>query len=512
MLDALIAAFVDRASEREFDPILLAILRKRGFTHVSFTHGAFEFGQDVTARLEQDGQVWQYGIQSKAGDVAARAWRTDLKPQLEQIVEKQHLHGPAFDPTLPRRAAAVVTGTFKGSAALEAEEYRRDARDTHGVEIEFWERERIIEFLVGTPDAVIPRPRPDLVILLGQLMAGTADTLGIERLSRTWLKDDDALLEGAVEAAVLAHYATESRRVDLACHVACCLYRAGVWGRSVELESAGEILEAARRLIVGTASRMLELPLDDAALMPMADGPTAFVTYPVRVLRFAEYLSLLVLLGDEEVARRAVTAVRRLVGSEPGAAHPLSDRWAPSIANAAVALGASNSDLVSDWIRDIAKWVADRREFGLGLAPYNATPREEVDQLLGSAFEHVDLPKRTDSSIATLLLDLAVALEDEALLDDLLNEWQAVALSAPALEYDSLSDACQLTASPHLHPNVISFGYNDTGNWAPVHHGTDWVNDDPVRAAELMVVATVTRDRHFPAALMTLIRHRDHSV
>ena len=505
MLDALIAAFVDRASEREFDPILLAILRKRGFTHVSFTHGAFEFGQDVTARLQQDGCVWQYGIQSKAGDVAAKAWRTDLKPQLEQIVEKQHLHGPAFDPTLPRRAVAVVTGIFKGSAALEAEEYRRNALETHGVDIEFWDRERIIEFLVGAPDAVIPRPRPDLVVLLGQLMAGTADTLGIERLSRTWLEDDNALLEGAVEAAVLVHYATESHRVDLACHIACCLFRAGVWGRSVELASAGEILEAARRLIVGTASTMLDFPLNEAGLMPMADGPAAFVTYPVRALRFAEYLSLLILLGDQEVAERAESAVRGLVESEPGAAHPLSDRWAPSIANTAVALGASYPDLVSTWIRDVARWVADRREFGLGLAPYNATPREEVDQLLGSALEHVDAPKRTDSTIATLLLDLALALEDEVLLDDLLTEWQAVALSAPAVEYDTLSDACRLTASPHLHPNVVSFGYGNAGSWAPVHHGDDLVRGDPVRAAELMVVATVTRDRHFPAALATLI-------
>jgi hypothetical protein len=145
------------------------------------------------------------------------------------------------------------------------------------------------------------------------------------------------------------------------------------------------------------------------------------------------HLSLLVLFGEEEVAERAA-AVPFLVGSEPGAAPPISDRWAPSIANAAVALGACNPELVSTWIGDIARWVADRRELGLDLAPYNATPREEVDQLLGSALEHVDVPKRTDSTIATLLLDLAIALEDEVLLDDLLNEWQAVARSAPAVE------------------------------------------------------------------------------
>lgn len=508
MLDALIAAFVDRASEREFDPTLLAILRKRGFTHVSFTHGAFEFGQDVTARLEGDGRMWQYGIQSKAGDVAASAWRTDLKPQLQQIVEKQHLHGPAFDPDLPRRAVAVVTGTLKGSAALEAEEFGRDARETHGVEVEYWDRERLIEFLVGAPDAVISEPHPKLVTLLGRLMAGDADTLEIERLSRTWLENDDALLRGTVEAAVLVHYAVGSDRIDLACHVACCLFRAAIWGRSVDVDVADEILEAARRLLVGTANEMLNLPLDEATLMPMAEGPATFVTYPVRVLRFAEYLSLLALLGEDEVAEHAVDAVRHLVQQEPGAAHPLSDRWGPSIGNVAVALGGRAPDLVASWLRDVARWVADRRESGLGLAPYNATPREEVDQLLGPALQHVDAPKRTDSTIATLLLDLALALEDEALLDDMLNEWRAVALSAPAREFDYLADACRLTAPPLLHPNVVSFGYDDEGEWAPVHHGNDLTGDDPVRAAELMVIATVTRDRHFPAALATLIQAR----
>lgn len=506
MLDALIAAFVDRATEREFDAPLLAILRKRGFTHVAFIHGAFEFGQDISARLPEGDTTWQYALQSKAGDVGASEWRNDLKPQLQQLVEKETLHGPAFDPALPRRVVGVLTGRFKGSATVESQEYRVHVAKHYGIVVDYWDRERLIEFLVGTPDALLGELEPALVFLIGSLMTGEATTLDIEGRSRTWIGDNTALLRGATEAAVLAHFASATGRPDLACHVACCLVRAALWAESQGAEDAMDVRAAAIRLLVGTGTDMLELPRDDAFFVPASDGPATFITYPARVLRLVEYLALVALVADEPTAGLAREVVAELVDTQPGAAHPLSDRWGPSVANAAVALGRGSPELVSHYLRRVAKWVADRRESGLGLAPYNARPREEVDQLLGAALEHVDVPKRRDSDLAALLLDLAVALDDGGLVDDLLNEWQAVALSAPALVFDDSANALVLTGQGALHPDVVRSGFGADGSWSPPHHGPTPQLVREGRAADLMVVATVTRDRHFPAAMKALIQ------
>lgn len=506
MLDALLAAFVDRASEREFDAPFLAILRKQGFTNIAFLHGGFEFGQDFSAQLAEPGTTWQYGIQAKAGDVGAREWRGDLKPQLQMLVEKKHLHGPAFDPELPRRVVGVLTGRLKGSATVEAEEYRAHVRDHYGVEVEYWDRERLLELLVGSPDALLPRPEPQLITLIGQLLTGEAETRSIELRSRHWMDDEEALLKGAVEAATVAHYAASTNRIDLACHVACCLMRAGIWAEAMKIPTAIEIRGAACRLLVDSAAQLLSFVGHEGKLLPPQDGPTVYITYPARVLRLAEYLSLLALLAEDDLARRARDAVVWMIETQPGAAHPLSDRWGPSVAAITSAVGCTHRDLVAGWLRSVGAWIADRRESGLGLAPYNATPREEVDQLLGVALEHVDLAKRTDSLLAALLLDLAFALEDSTLLDDFVNEWLAVALTAPALTFDDSTDAYILTGRGALHPDVLRPGLDNEGHWTPIHHTYLYDLVELGRAADLIIIASVTRDRHFPSALNALIR------
>src|SRR5207244_5826618 len=116
MLDNAIAGFLAAVTEREFDEPLLALLRARGFDDIHYLHGSVEFGKDVIAKAEREGERTQFVIQSKAGDVNLGGW-TSIAGQLDLLRNDRHAH-PNFNETLPRQAVLLLTGRLTGGAAL----------------------------------------------------------------------------------------------------------------------------------------------------------------------------------------------------------------------------------------------------------------------------------------------------------------------------------------------------------------------------------------------------------
>ena len=124
MLRDVVAAFIDTATEREFDAPLLALLATRQFRDVHFLHGAFEFGKDFIAKGMKppnrdvgsgDPVTWelhQFALQSKASDMGLPAWRA-VRTQLDEA-RLDNLAHPAFDTTLPRAGVVVITGRLTG--------------------------------------------------------------------------------------------------------------------------------------------------------------------------------------------------------------------------------------------------------------------------------------------------------------------------------------------------------------------------------------------------------------
>ena len=140
--------------------------------------------------------------------------------------------------------------------------------------------------------------------------------------------------------------------------------------------------------------------------------PTAFVTYPVRCSRLIELLGLFGLLnaatGREAEAKQIAEFVQQFIAAHPGAAHPVSDRWAVSLIPPSLLLiRGGRIDRVVDWLTGVTRWSEDRIEKAAGLAPVDSTPTEEIERLVGSALEHVTLERRRESYIATTVLDLA---------------------------------------------------------------------------------------------------------
>lgn len=162
------------------------------------------------------------------------------------------------------------------------------------------------------------------------------------------------------------------------------------------------------------------------------------VAYSVRcsvALQTAGMLGLLQLVeGDHAPTAQSVDFVERFVAAQPGAAHPISDRWAVSIVPAAILLHSHSSPALEPWLRQVAAWICDRHDRQPGLASVYASAEQELKQLLGEPYEHLDVARRKQSFVASVVLDLASILQLNSLYEDALNDFLAVDLAFPVME------------------------------------------------------------------------------
>ena len=338
MLADVLGNFLDAVEEREFDAPLMELLRGRGFHDIHFVHGPFEFGKDVIAKLDEHGAMQQWAFQSKAGDINLAEWNR-LRGQLESLRTNPIAH-PSFDPLVQRRPVLVTTGRLVGGAAVDAQQWAGYLRGRGEVPVEVWDRERLIEFM--SPEIAIAGAIPaSFMAFVGRMGTEAVDDRDLEKFSREWLEGaSEKLLADGFQAAVIANRFVAIDRLDLACMSALCLVRA-VWAKAHEAPSAAALNGAnlARKMFAVFCERLWQRcspdMLDARAFIVSHELPTAFVTYPVRCSRVIELLGLFGLLnaavGREDEANRIAEFVEQFIVSHPGAAHPISDRWAVSL-------------------------------------------------------------------------------------------------------------------------------------------------------------------------------------
>lgn len=404
MLEGPVDAFLDSVSERAFDEPLLALLRAEGFERLHLTHGRAEFGKDAIA--QRGGEQWAW--QSKAGDVGQAEFR-QMTGQLDELRLSKYAH-PDFDPTLRRHAVLVTTGRLTGNAPLSLREYNERARDRGEPELEHWGRDALVGKLAGNPNAIL-RGSVDgqLLGLLGGVEEGRVDMDAIEAFSRRWASWEPPRLAGLaiVECALVCERLRLQERLDLACHLALCAV-CGTCAATVAADDGEEAIEAAAAVFEYYA-RLLwercdtEMLREDHWVGP--GGAGTWLTYPARCLRLGELLSLLGLLVREKEPELTSTIAEWLASflqAQPGAAWPISDRYAVSLVPFALMLRHGSEPAATEHLLTRATiWLCDRYEIGkLGLASHDATPREEIERVLGTPFESVDLKRRRSSLLA----------------------------------------------------------------------------------------------------------------
>ena len=505
MLSDAVAAFLESVSERAFDEPLLAILRSQGFERVHLVHGQREFGKDAIG--QRDGIQWAW--QSKAGDVGQAEWRT-LVGQLDELRLTNLGHG-AFDPELHRHPVLVITGRLTGNAPDLFRDYNERARSKAEPELELWDRDILIGLLSGNTDALL-RGSMDgqLLAVLGSVDALTTTMQSLELFSRRWSTGDLDRLSGlgVVEAALVCERLADRGRIDLACHLALCLVR-GAWAAGSGDVAASQAADAAGRLFDNYVKRLWEACGDDLLDQNFvaASGPSAWISYPVRCNRIAELIGLRALRLDNEDSNSASEAsewLLRFVEAQPGAAHPVSDQYAVSLIPPVLAIASVDTEAARRFISAATVWLCDAYERDqLGLAPLGASPVEEAERLLGSSLESVELERRRDSRIATVLLDLCAALGFSDLYADIYNDIKAVRIYPRVLRLTEGPDEFdKASMGNRLDPNVDFASDSEDVPLAPHHTDTAGTKMcDEGRAWDLLAISSALRDRHFFSAL-----------
>lgn len=507
-------AYLETVSEREFDAPFISYLTAAAFTDIHQLHGAFEFGKDFIAK--RDGRQWAF--QTKAGDMNLGEWRA-VRPQAEEMLWNDISH-PSWDATLPRTAVVVTTGRLKGGAAPDAQQFAQLHRDRGGtidgapkLEVEVWDRDTLMLGLSAEPkitlDAWGREPLGDLLGLIADTDRRDIDRQRIERQTRSWVDQDP--LRTSLAGALVAQHLAGADRVDLACTTALALMRVGAVGKSSVALNAGRAMYR----VYGEAliDQLAPVAHDPRFLDHAGRELPAGVTYAIRCHISIETTGMLGLLdladGNGEGARGHADALTEFLAKQPGASHPVSDRWAMSLIPPALLLVAHDRDSLVRWLESVVVWVCDHHENSFGFASSSADPDTEVLYLLGGPYEHIDLRKRTQSFIATIILDLAACLELEDLYADAWNDFAAVGIAFPAIEVADERGQYLFNGTGVIYSPNIEFQ-------DPATVGTDWQRghhherahdahelDQDGRSWELLAISLLLRDRHF----LTATRH-----
>ncbi len=514
MLSDVVGRYLDSLEEREFDAPFIALLRALGYWDIHFLHGPFEFGKDFIAKAEVDCAETQFAFQTKAGDINIQSWR-ECRGQIDMLRTDATAH-PSFDATLPRKAVFVTTGRLVGGAAVAAQNYRDHLATLGELEFTTWDSETLIAFITTDPRVLLASDAHGAFLtLIGQIDDGRVTDPDLERYSRRWLSSQKSLFHLAVEAAVIAQRLRVTNRLDLSCLSALALTRT-VWMRSHARDpadpTAQSVAHAAIQMFRQYAWDLFDRcggdMLDPIGFLRNHGSLASHVTYPVLCLRVVELLGLLYLLdATEDRARKDELGkfVVAFVKANPGVAHPISDRWAVSLIPALLTAGQRGElPCIRDLLQNVTKWVADRYDSdGLGLSAADSEPREEVSCLLGDPFEHVQISRRTESYLATVVLDLAAILGLGDIFNTARNEFLAVDLVPTLIESpDTTAQYMRQSGELSFTPNVEyveSWQPQDGWKVAPHHKRarSNYYLQRVGRYWDHLALSSVLRDRHY---------------
>jgi hypothetical protein len=511
MLRAVVENFLRSLTEREFDAPLLAILSSQGFFDIHFIHGQFEFGKDVIAKRKDadTGVVSQYLIQSKAGDIGQPEWR-ELRPQLEEC-EYNTLCHPSFDETLSRVAVLVTTGRLKGAAPVDAQQFKQKCEARGLADFEVWDIQNILDWLCNDPSLGLTAAsvQNELIALVSSVNDGTVTEPMLERFSRRWLEGDadgPRLSQASIEASIICNLLRNTQRLDLSSLMSLHLYRAA-WRlllddgatRSAELSSALALFIAYASELLGQIEPLLD---DPKALANRLIDPVAIATYPVACNRMIEIFGLLALVADHELTERATEAVRRLCSDHPGCHRPPADQFAASLIPPTIALARSDRVAAIAFLRLVSEWLLDRHDpahGGLGLGDLEEDEEVAVERLLGGALTSTQRQPRRQSYIATVVLDLMIALGAEELYEAVRENFEALRIvSTISAADEKKADWRRGGHSVWPQPRVE---YRPWKEPRPNQHS----QAPPVSPIDAVLLSAVCRSRHYPDAVASLL-------
>jgi hypothetical protein len=429
--------------ERDLDAPLIAYLGAAGFDDVHLTHGRGEMGKDVIAKIKEDGEIVQYAMQAKRGDIGTSEWRGALRDQMWEAVRVGITH-PSFNAALPRQAVLVLTGRLVGDAQEQIALFNAELQRENRRPIQVWHGEKLVD-LFDSVDAATIYPQDtsgylgygQFFSIYGLALGGRITPRNIERHSRVWLSDgyDVArLLIPAVEAATLAGALERAGDLYGAFSARLALVRVALDAAFSASGSNADFFkvaanEAVAQAIIGAkrfSNQVWDLREEttDKKLIKAVAGNATFATYPLLCTELGETLAL-GYFGSTDATERASAIARlvTLVTVEQGTQHVFGDRQAVSVVMICRALAdAGEVEVARRYLRATAFHVLNLYANRLGMAALADDEQAEFDRLVGLEFPELRPPQRHSSFMITAIVDLCAHLTDTRLYEEVVND------------------------------------------------------------------------------------------
>jgi hypothetical protein len=524
VLRDLIERYLDNLeNERAFDATFIALLAAEGYTDIHYLHGPLEFGKDFIAKRNAGTVTEQWMFQNKPGNVATPEMR-EVKGQILDAVTSSLGH-PAFDADLPRVIVLCFTGRFRGNGAVDFQDLARYVKERFPLRtLISWDREMLVGLMLAHGPEQLFRSGIDVAAygsfftLYGGILESCIHVDSIQRHFDNRLQAVAGVEQRLVATAIEAHlFADASRQVDqpyCALQAMLAMVRAVLFemhnaddphtSTFVSLLRASCLAAAASAAIV--AAKYLTAKRTWGVLSEAVDGFAMFVSYPVVCAQFMDGLVILMELGDEQQQKLAAADLVDLVQSEPGCAHPISDRYAVSVVaviRALVKIGQAATARV--FLKEVALWLIDRYwSDGNGLAPCYASELEEISTLLGGPFSGVEGHSDRASLLATALMDCACYVQDESTYTGLRADILAADIVPRYYQVRDTSGQFEFNGKDVIRMPNVDFEATMPAFDAHVH-GTHLVGEtehfrieDDVPAGAYIVSSLLLRDRYFP--------------
>lgn len=520
MLRNALVSYIETLNERQFDIPLLCILLKNGFHDIHFTHGAFEFGKDFIAKKIEGEKTVQYVFQSKGGNIGLADWG-QIRWQIEEARINPLSH-PSFDEELEREIILITTGRLVGGATVSAQQYNERCKSEGKIGFKVWDIDTLIEMMLngGISPLGLIEETPDLLQMLSKLKKNESNFKELEQYSRRWIdkclsKDKRSFLGVILECTLFTHELINTNRLALATYVSLFPVRAMVHA----LHDIGSIpkwskdcLRLAEDHFMVNAIRFIE-PIrqsyreNESVFYQHTRGVLSFIAYPVICSQLMEVLGLLGLLQikrqEVSLAEEKAGILETLINNNSGFLSPISDKYAVSIVSSSLLLKAFNRiDTCTLLIRKVAVWICNRYELSeAGLASPYSNEEEEIRTLLGYAYDFIDLPRRRESYVATIVIDLSALYELKHLYEDVVNDIHAVAAYPCNVEVKNtlgqyVIDGDAIYTSVVRFKDKLTIGENwrvgnrqEESNESFCYENSLWW--------ELISTSSVVRDRHF---------------
>ncbi|MGB7209779.1 MAG: hypothetical protein WBD27_14035 [Pyrinomonadaceae bacterium] len=521
MIENVLGNYLDSldGKEREFDAPFMALLRANGYNNIHFTHGQYEFGKDFIANgLDENGTRCQFVFQTKGGNIGLGDWHP-IRGQIDQLRTNPLAH-PSFDAELPRRAVLVITGRLIGGAILEAQQYTLHLEQLNELGFITWDREHLIEMFLNSPEVgLVGGENGYLLKTIGQIDRREITWNEIETFSQHWITTAEALSslnKAAIEASLIANDLRSTNRLDAACFTALCLIRAA-WAsthgteppypESVTVAETGKSLFRYYALLLW--ENCTEDTLDPRKFNSSKEGVATYVTGPVRCLTLVEILGLLGLLENEstpELADEIADYLKRFFEAHAFSTHLVSDKWGVSLIPPILHMAKRGFRAeIHALLKKVVRRTCDHYDHeSFGLAGPRATVEEEINYFLGTPLEHVQLNRRSESYIYSVVLDLISILEDGDLYNLARNDFEAVGANPLVIETgDTLGqyvyDFARIKVEP---PNTFKEQWNPEDGWkVAAHHlnneGEQYFLTRNAKFWDHLVLSSVLRDRHY---------------